>query len=214
PSSNSTDEETPQIVVIPSSNSTDEETPQIVVSSANPITEETPPEVSLPEETPQVVTIVPEPADEVNPEEETSLAAEVPVAIDIPALPTQPNLPPETTPTAKPNVGKPVPVIPAKPTPEQRFIAAIQKQVTQTAQKYVADPSIDSLNANFEGSLLQIKVADRWFGLGSQKQDQLAQSWLQKAQDFDFQTLEIVDAQGTLVARSPVVGSQMVILKR
>jgi hypothetical protein len=209
PSTSSTNDETPQIVVVPSTNSTNDETPQIVVPSARPVTEEIPSE-----DPPQAITIVPEPANEVIPEENTSLSVEIPIPVEVPSRSEELNLLPEPTPIAEPEARKSVPAAPVKLTPEQRFIAAIQTQVTQTAQKYVEDPSIESLNANFEGSLLQIRVADHWFGLASEKQNQLAENWLQQAREFDFQTLEIVDRNGSLVARSPVVGSQMIILKR
>ena len=36
----------------------------------------------------------------------------------------------------------------------------------------------------------------------------------QTVSDFDFSKVEITDSEGTLVARSPVVGTDMVILKR
>jgi hypothetical protein len=211
PSSNSADEETPQVVVVPSSNSGDEETPQVVVPSSNSVTEETPSK-----EPPTVVTIVPEPAKESIPKENGSPLKPMPVAVEVPSLAGESSSLPPQQPTSKstPKAQESVPAVPAKPTPEQRFIAAIQMQVTQKARKYVEDPSIKSLNANFEDSILQIQVADVWFSLTSEKQNQLADNWLQQSKEFDFQTLEIVDQQGDLVARSPVIGSRMVILQR
>jgi hypothetical protein len=212
PSSNSETGETSQIVVVPPSTSTNEETSQTVVPSPRPATTE-PPSEPLP----QVVTIVPEPANDKKVsklKEDTYPSAEIPIAVEVPASPAKPNLPPEPAPLTEPEARKSVPAVPAKLTPEQRFIASIQTQVTQTAQKYVEDPSIESLNANFEDSLLQIRVADRWFGLASETQNQLAENWMKQAKAFDFQTLEIVDRNGSVVARSPVVGSQMIILKR
>jgi hypothetical protein len=212
PPSNSETGETSQIIVVPPSTSTNEETSQTVVPSPRPATTE-PPSEPLP----QVVTIVPEPANDKKVsklKEDTYPSAEIPIAVEVPASPAKPNLPPEPAPLTEPEARKSVPAVPAKLTPEQRFIASIQTQVTQTAQKYVEDPSIESLNANFEDSLLQIRVADRWFGLASETQNQLAENWMKQAKAFDFQTLEIVDRNGSVVARSPVVGSQMIILKR
>jgi hypothetical protein len=212
PSSNSVDEETPQVVVIPSSNSVDEETPQVVVvPSSNSVTEETPSK-----EPPTVVTIVPEPAKESIPKENGSPLKPMPVAVEVPSLAGESSSLPAQQPTSKstPKAQESVPAVPAKPTPEQRFIAAIQMQVTQKARKYVEDPSIKSLNANFEDSILQIQVADVWFSLTSEKQNELADNWLQQSKELDFKALEIVDQQGDLVARSPVIGSRMVILQR
>ncbi|HIK29740.1 MAG TPA: hypothetical protein IGS17_18915 [Oscillatoriales cyanobacterium M59_W2019_021] len=226
PSSDSGESETPQIIVIPSSDAEDSETPQAiaiapsnsedgktslerVVIAPTPLTEET-----AEAETPEVVVITPEPANEVTPEEDDSSLAEVPVAIETPPAQVEPSLPPTPTSAPTSKEAAPAPTLPAKPTPEQRFIAAIQTQVAQMAQKYVEDPSIDSLNANFADSLLQIRVADLWFDLPNSKQNQLAKSWMKQAKDFDFQTLEILDRKGAIVARSPVVGSEMIILQR
>jgi len=98
-------------------------------------------------------------------------------------------------------------------TPEQSLIAAIQKQVAENTERY-GNGLIQSIEANFLGSRLIVKVSDGWYDLKESQQNKLADEILRQCSDLDFSKLEITDRKGTLVARSPVVGSNMVILKR
>jgi hypothetical protein len=50
--------------------------------------------------------------------------------------------------------------------------------------------------------------------LKESQQDKLADEILRRSNELDFSKLEITDLKGTLLARSPVVGPNMVILKR
>lgn len=103
----------------------------------------------------------------------------------------------------------PMPVL----TPEQNLIASIQNQVADITNQY-AEGLIQSLQANFQGSLLIVKVSEGWYNLNPSKQDKLADEMLRRSQNLDFSKLEITDPEGKLLARSPVVGTHMVILKR
>jgi hypothetical protein len=98
-------------------------------------------------------------------------------------------------------------------TPEQKLIAAIQDQVAEVSDRY-ADGLIRSVQANFKSSRLTVKVSNDWYSLPRSQQDQVAAEMLRRSQELDFSNLEITDTEGTLLARSPVVGSTMVILKR
>lgn len=151
------------------------------------------------------------------------LPAEPPIAAPIseplpsePPVPTAKNsTPAELTAPAAP---EPVAVIPAPEpvvelTPEQTLIAAIENQVTEISDRF-ADGLIQAIQVNFAGSGLTIKVGDDWYSLQPLQQDKLATRMLERAEELDFVHLEITDPQGVLVARSPVVGSDMVILKR
>ncbi|MGB3207111.1 MAG: hypothetical protein WBB28_19160 [Crinalium sp.] len=129
-------------------------------------------------------------------------------------------LPPEeiqTPPELKaPNKPEPVEVVSPKPpvlTPEQNLIASIQNQVTGITNQY-ADGLIQSLEVNFPKSLLIIKVSSDWYDIKPGKQDKLADEMLSRSAEMDFSKLEITDTKGNIVARSPVVGTHMVILKR
>lgn len=129
-------------------------------------------------------------------------------------------LPPEeiqTPPELKaPNKPEPIEVVSPKPpvlTPEQNLIASIQNQVTGITNQY-ADGLIQSLEVNFPKSLLIIKVSSDWYDIKPGKQDKLADEMLSRSAEMDFSKLEITDTKGNIVARSPVVGTHMVILKR
>lgn len=98
-------------------------------------------------------------------------------------------------------------------TPEQSLIAAIQNQVAEITNQY-ENGLIQSIEANFEGSRLIVKVSDGWYNLKESQQNKLADEILSRSNDLDFSKLQITDLKGTLIARSPVVGTKMVILKR
>ncbi|HEY9669065.1 MAG TPA: hypothetical protein V6C91_19800 [Coleofasciculaceae cyanobacterium] len=98
-------------------------------------------------------------------------------------------------------------------TPEQSLVAAVQKQVAEITDRY-GNGLIRSVEANFLGSRLIVKVSNDWYTLNQTQQNQLADEILYRSRELDFSKLEITDLQGALLARSPVVGSNMVILRR
>lgn len=98
-------------------------------------------------------------------------------------------------------------------TPEQSLIAAIQKQVADITEQY-GKGLIQSIEANFLTSRLIVKVSNGWYELKESQQNNLADEVLHRSGELDFIKLELVDPKGTLLARNPVVGSHMVILKR
>ena len=115
-----------------------------------------------------------------------------------------------------PKPAQPVEVIPPPQpelTPEQSLVASIQQQVAEITDRY-GNGMIQSIEANFMASRLMVKVSDRWYELKESQQNKLADEILRRSRELDFSKLEITDLQGTLVARNPVVGSNMVILKR
>ncbi len=111
---------------------------------------------------------------------------------------------PEPQPTSTP---------PLELTPEQNLIASIENQIAEISDRY-ADGLIQSIQANFQGSRLTIKIGDDWYNLKQSQQDKLAARMLERARELDFTHLEITDPEGRLLARSPVVGTDIVILKR
>ncbi len=118
--------------------------------------------------------------------------------------PTEPSPTPTPSPTPPPKL---------RLTPEQRLIAAIQAQVAEITNDY-ADGLIRSIRADFVGDQLLVTVTADWYTLPPARQDQLAQEMLARSRQLDFSRLEIDDPAGNLLARSPVVGQQMVIFKR
>jgi hypothetical protein len=149
----------------------------------------------------------------------------------IPPTPEASPAPQPVPPQVKaPEPAKPVPIkpVPAKPvptkstpqsspalqlSPEQKLIASIQDQVAEVSDRY-SSSLIRSVQANFRSSRLVVKVGDSWYGLSETQQNKLSNELLKRAQQLDFVKLELSDPEGVLLARSPVVGSEMIILKR
>ncbi len=169
---------------------------------------------------PQVATIPDEPVPVVTtPEPEPTITVEPELTVTPEPEPTQESEPIEVIPTPEvevtplPEEVVPTPIPKVELTPEQNLIASIQEQITQ-ASKYFSDGLIQSVRANFAGGSLVVQVKDDWYSLGQSKQDKLAQKLRDEAQQLDFTHLEITDSQGTLLARSPVVGNNIIVFKR
>jgi len=200
------------------------EVPPTVPNTAPELT--APPETSIPPELtiPPEVTIPPEataPAEE-TPVVEIPVPTEIATPKETPVFTPVPEdqkvasgikAPPELTETKPPqvieNLPPPAPVL----TPEQNLIAAIQNQVASITSEF-ANGLIVAIKADFPNNFLSLQVANDWYTYDSAKQDQLAAEMWQRSQELDFQNLEIKDLQGRLVARSPVVGSNMIIWQR
>lgn len=164
--------------------------------------------------TPEEPTIAPEePTEAIAPPEEPE-STPTPVEPEPEPEPTIPT-PPELTAPSEP---EPIAVTPqSEPvielTPEQTLIASIQEQIAQVSDRF-ADGLIQSVQANFAGGSLSIQVKDDWYNLKQAEQDKLANRMFNEAEQLDFTRLELTDSQGTLVARNPVVGKNMIIFKR
>ncbi|WP_250123174.1 hypothetical protein [Chroococcidiopsis sp. CCMEE 29] len=146
-----------------------------------------------------------------------SVSAPTSEPVPTPIITTPPDLtapaepqPVEVIPSPEP-VPSPTPTV--ELTPEQNLIASIEDQVAEITDRY-ADGLIQSIQVDFEASRLTIKVGNDWYNLQQSQQEKLAARMLERSQELDFSRLEITDSQGMLLARSPVVGSNMVILKR
>jgi len=117
--------------------------------------------------------------------------------------------PPELTASEPPDPNS----SPLELTPEQRLITAIQEQVSDITDHY-ANGLIQSIQANFQGKRLIVMVSNGWYELDEPDQEQLASEIWHRSQDLELSKLEITSSDGTLVARSPVVGSQIVVWQR
>ncbi|MBD2692592.1 hypothetical protein [Anabaena catenula] len=154
----------------------------------------------------------------------TVTASPEPIPTTIPEPIPEPTIipEPEPAPTEEPEpepTPTPTPII--ELTPEQALIAAIENQfseisipLTRSASENISSKLIKSIQANFRTSDLTIKISDVWYDLEKSQQDKLAADIFQRSQELDFSHLEIIDFQDKLVARSPVVGNQMLIFKR
>jgi hypothetical protein len=107
----------------------------------------------------------------------------------------------------------PEPIEAVELTPEQKRIASVQKQVIEVSDQFIGG-LVDAVVPNFEKGRLMVKVTDDWYRFKPEQQDRFANQVWQRSQSLDFTTLEITNTTGTLLARNPVIGSSMVILKR
>jgi hypothetical protein len=156
-----------------------------------------PPELTAPTKESEPLEVIPTPEIELTP-----IPKEV-EPIPIPEI--------EVTPT--PEEVEPTPIPKVELTPEQSLIASIQEQITQQSDSF-SNGLIQSVQANFTGGSLIIQVKDDWYSLGQLEQAKLSQKLLDESQNLDFTHLEITDSQGTLLARNPVVGKNMIVFKR
>lgn len=107
-----------------------------------------------------------------------------------------------------------VEIIPPPPlTPEQSLIAAIQNQVAEITDR-LGGGLVKSVEADFSIGLLTVQVAEDWYKLSEVEQNQLASQMWKEANSLDFSKLQIANLEAKLIARSPVVGSEMIILER
>ncbi|QFZ92372.2 hypothetical protein [Synechococcus elongatus] len=126
--------------------------------------------------------------------------------------------PPKAVPVAPPPEPKPAPEPPRPPRPTEidpnaRLIEAIQSEVSAISDRY-SEALILGVEANFVGSRLRLRLSDGWVSLSPAQQDQLAQEVFKQARELGFRRLEIIDEDDRLLARSPVIGSEMLIVRR
>lgn len=154
-----------------------------------------PPVEKVPAPTPTITT----PPESVAPEPQPPEEITPPPKVEVPPTPE-----PIPTPTPTPTI---------ELTPEQALIAAIENQVAEISDR-IASGLIQSIQANFRTSNLTVKISNDWYTLKESQQNNLAAEILQRSQELDFTHLEILDSQNRLVARNPVVGTDIVIFKR
>lgn len=105
------------------------------------------------------------------------------------------------------------PPAPAELAPDPALVAAIQTQVTEAMNQY-AEGLIQSVRANFRQGRLLVRFGGSWSDLSPDRQDQVANELLRRSRQLKFEKVIVTDREGTLLARSPVVGSNMVLLQR
>ncbi len=127
-----------------------------------------------------------------------------------PPLPPPRAITPPPSPTASP---APIPN-PQPPTPNAPSLTTtLQTQLAQVADEYAVG-LIQAIQPNFKQSRLVIQMQEGWVKLERSQQDELANALWQNAQDLNFSKLELTNAQHQQLARSPVVGNEMIMLKR
>lgn len=184
------------------------EQPPTVVTTPSPAPEPSAVAVA-PFAEPEVPAVATTPSPEPTPA--ASPAAEPESTLSIPSELTTPAAPQPVEVISPPSESTPTLV--AQLTPEEILVATIQKQVEEISDR-AGDGLIQSIQPNFQGSNLVITLGNDWYDLKSSQQDKLAAEMLERAKELDFIRLEAIDPQGNIVARSPVVGNDMVIFRR
>jgi hypothetical protein len=118
---------------------------------------------------------------------------------------------PKPSPAAAP--AEPPKVIASKPAIPTVDLAAIQTQLS-SAIAGIGDNLIHSVQAQNVTDKLSIALEETWSGLSASEQTQVAQTLLERSQQLKFNKLELRDNSGELVARSPLIGKDVIILKR
>ncbi|XLQ10948.1 MAG: hypothetical protein KPI85_05130 [cyanobacterium endosymbiont of Epithemia adnata isolate EadnSB Bon19] len=98
-------------------------------------------------------------------------------------------------------------------TPEQNLIEAIRHDIIDLTNQY-PEELIGLIEANFQASCLMITLGKEWYQLTPKKQNILAKNIFRHSQSLNFRKLEMIDSQGNLIAYSPVVGDEIVVLRR
>jgi hypothetical protein len=164
-----------------------------------------PTEVATIPEVEPITTTIPTPEPSITPSIPVEVEPPPPIIEDIPVVedtekPIE-EKPPEPTPVFVPL------------TPEQSLIAAIENRISEVSNN-ISSGIIKSTQANFATSTLLIKVSDEWYNLKPNDQNKLASQMFLRSQDLDFSHLEIVDILDRIVARNPVIGTEMIIFQR
>jgi len=118
---------------------------------------------------------------------------------------------PKPIPVAEPV--EPPKVIASKPAIPTIDLAAIQTQLS-SAIAGIGENLVDSVQAQETTHKLSVALKEDWSDLSAANQTQVAQTLLEKSQQLKFNKLELRDNSGELVARSPLIGNDVIILKR
>ncbi|GBO54445.1 DNA segregation ATPase FtsK/SpoIIIE [Pseudanabaena sp. lw0831] len=96
---------------------------------------------------------------------------------------------------------------------EQIAIAKIQTQVSEVANQY-GESLLGSVQTNFKRGRLIVALNDGWYKLEPSQQTQLVTDLQTRSQSLNFKKLFVADAQNHLIARTPVTGNEVVILRQ
>lgn len=121
-------------------------------------------------------------------------------------------IPPELTSPGKPKNLKMVTIKPELLfTPEQNFIAALETKLGELVQDYPRE--LIQIQVNFPDNSLLVEVTDNWYELDELRQNSLGNEILQRSRALSFNKLELKDKLGTLIARNPIIGDNIIILQ-
>jgi hypothetical protein len=114
------------------------------------------------------------------------------------------------------SVAAPAPAVivqPATPTvsPEAELIKAVQSRLQTLAGLYPAG-LITNLELDAQQGLATVTVSDLWRSLATDQQQQTAQSLWQQAVTYQMAKLEVRSSTDQLLARSPIVGGEAIVV--
>ena len=119
-------------------------------------------------------------------------------------------IPPELASPSKPQDLKMVAIKPELNfTPEQNLVATLETKISELT-KVQQSKFIQNIQINPDRSLL-VRVTDDWYELGEAEQNDLGNEILQRSRSFSFERLELKDNKDTLVARSPIIGENIIL---
>lgn len=98
-------------------------------------------------------------------------------------------------------------------TSEQIAIAKIQTQVSEVANLY-GESLLGSVQTNFKRGRLIVALNDGWYKLEPSQQTQLVNDLQTRSQSLNFKKLFVADAANHLIARTPVTGNEVIILRQ
>ncbi|MEO0686961.1 MAG: hypothetical protein AAFY76_18430, partial [Cyanobacteria bacterium J06649_11] len=96
-------------------------------------------------------------------------------------------------------------------TPEQSLVAVLETKISALTDAYPQN-FVQSVLIDLPASSLLIRVTDDWYDLDESARNNLGNEILERSRAFRFQTLELRDNSGTLVARNPIIGDNIIVL--
>ncbi|WNZ44905.1 hypothetical protein Q2T42_24220 [Leptolyngbya boryana CZ1] len=204
PSDLSTPDTAPQTVTTPVVSEPEVVSEPIVVSEPEVVSE--PIVVGEPEVVGEPI-VVSEPIVVGEPEavSEPEVVAEIPVEAAEPIVETPEVEVPEVV--AEPAIPQP------ELTPEEKRIAAIEDQVIEISDRFI-NGLVVSVEQNETRGQMKVTVSNDWYRFNAEQQDRFADELWTRSQTFKLPKLEVRDPRGVLLARPPIVGDSMVVVKR
>ena len=98
-------------------------------------------------------------------------------------------------------------------TPEENLIVSIQNKVNNLMINHHGT-LVDKVEIDFTKNCLMLFVNAEWYNLSAKEQDGWAEEIFSYAQTLNFLKLTNKNIENTVLARSPVVGKQVVIFRR
>jgi hypothetical protein len=98
-------------------------------------------------------------------------------------------------------------------TPEETRIAAIEAQVMEISDRFISGLVVSVKQNELRGQM-QVNVSNDWYRFNAEQQDRFANELWTRSQTLNLPKLEIRDPREVLLARPPIVGNSMIVVKR